>query len=78
MVPPFYSHPLRRRSQCAATSYLDFVHVIDGEGRLLKETSIIDALLESPYAPILRYMDTCDPTHLNSVHKVGENAEGGT
>ena len=75
-APPFYSHPLRRRSQCAATSYLDFVHVIDGEGRLLKETSIIDALLESPYAPILRYMDTCDPTHLNSVHKVGENAEG--
>lgn len=75
--PTFNSHPLRRASKCAETSYLDFVHVIDGEGQLLKETSVIDALLESPYASILRYVNSCDPTHLNSIHKVGENAGGG-
>lgn len=61
----------------SATSYLDFVHVIDGAGRLLKEISIIDALIESPYAPILRYADPYDPTHLNSVHELGRDAGGG-
>ena len=59
-------------------SYLDFIHIIDGEGQLLKEISILDALLESPYAPILRYADSCDPTHLNSVHELGGTAGGGS
>lgn len=61
--------------QCV-NPYLDVVHVIDGAGVLLKEISIINALLESPYAPILRYTDPCDPTHLNSVHKLGGDVEG--
>ena len=58
-------------------SYLDFIHIIDGEGQLLKEISILDALLESPYAPILIYTDSCDPTHLNSVYELGGTAGGG-
>ena len=62
--------------QCE-NSFLDFVHVIDGEGQLLKEISIIDALRESPYAPILRYTDPCDPAHLNSVHEMNGSAGGG-
>lgn len=62
-------------SQCAS-SFLDFVHIIDGEGQLLEEISIIDALLESPYAPILRYTDPCDPIHLNSVHELSGTARG--
>lgn len=75
----YHSLALRRaglaRSQCES-SFLDFVHVIDGEGQLLKEISLIDALLESPYAPILRYTDPCDPTHLNSVHELNKTAGG--
>ena len=74
-----YSLALRRGppiSQCE-NSFLDFVRVIDGEGRLLKEISIIDALRESPYAPILGATDPCDPTHLNSVHELNISAGGG-
>lgn len=62
--------------QCK-NSFLDLVHVIDGEGQLLKEISIIDALNESPYAPILRQTRPCDPTHLNSVHELNQSAGGG-
>ena len=60
-----------------AEPYLDFVHIVDGEGRLLKEISIIDALLESPYAPILEQADHCDPTHINSVHELNGTVGGG-
>lgn len=62
-------------SSCS-NPYYDFVHFIDGEGRLLKEISIMDTLLESPYAPIL-HTDPCDPTHLNFVHELREDAAGG-
>ena len=72
----FHSDPLERKVQ-SVTSYLDFVHVVDGAGRLVKEISIIDALIESPYAPILQYADPYDPTHLNSVHELGRDARGG-
>lgn len=63
------------RLQCV-NPYLDVVHVIDGAGVLLKEIPIINALLESPYASILRYTDPCDPIHLNSVDELGRDVEG--
>ena len=56
--------------------YNDFVHIIDGKGRLLKAISVLDALLESPYAPSLYYTNPSDPTHLNFVHKLREDAGG--
>lgn len=56
--------------------YLDFVHVIDGAGSLLKKIPILDALIESPYAAVLKYTDPCDPTHLNFVHEVEEDTDG--
>ena len=56
--------------------YNDFVHIIDGKGRLLKAISVLDVLLESPYAPSLYYTDPSDPTHLNFVHKLREDASG--
>ena len=56
--------------------YNDFVHIIDGKGRLLKAISVLDELLESPYAPSLYYTDPSDPTHLNFVHKLREDAGG--
>ena len=56
---------------------LDFVHVVDGEGRLLEEISVSDALAESPYGRVLlHYNQTCDPTHLNYVHQVREDVGG--
>ena len=57
--------------------YRDFVHIIDGKGRLLKEISILDALLESPYARMLySKSNSCDLTHLNFVHQLREDAGG--
>ena len=56
---------------------LDFVHVVDGEGRLLEEISVFDALVESPYGRLLLHRShPCDPTHLNYVHQVREDAGG--
>ena len=55
---------------------LDFVRVLDGDGRLLEEISILDAIIQSPYAGILANTKACDPTHLNFVHRLGENALG--
>ena len=59
--------------------YRDFVHILDGKGRLLKAISILDALLESPYAFAvynINITDSCDPTHLNSIHQLREDAGG--
>ena len=55
----------------------DLVNVIDARGGVrLKEISVFDALLESPYASLLLRAVPCNPTHVNSVHLLGENATG--
>ena len=55
----------------------DVVNVIDpGSGGLLKEVSVFDAVLESPYAPLLLHVVPCNPTHVNSVHPLGKDAAG--
>ena len=57
----------------------DMVNVINGRGDLLKEVSILDAIVQSRYAGSLAdRRDPCDPTHLNFVSLVGENAGGAT
>ena len=59
--------------------YRDFVHLIDGKGRLLKAISVLDAILESPYAFAVYNINIehfCDPTHLNFVHQLREDAGG--
>ena len=54
----------------------DLVNVIDPAGRLLRETSVFDAILQSPYASLLLDVRPCDPTHVNSVHLLGADAAG--
>ena len=54
--------------------YHDLVNVIDS-GRV-EEISVFDAIIESSYTSILHYTDSCDPTHVNSVHLLGEDAAG--
>ena len=56
--------------------YTDFVHVIDGNGQLLNAISVLDAILESPFVPSLRFAHIRDPTHLNFVHQLREDAGG--
>ena len=57
--------------------YLDTVTVIDGQGRLLERVNLADALLKSPFAPLLQYTsDPCDPLHVNHVVRLGPDAGG--
>ena len=60
----------------AGKFYRDFVHILDGKGRLLKAISILDAILESPYAGALYNANSCDLTHLNFIHQLREDAGG--
>ncbi len=68
----------RRRFVMSCPQWLhDVVNVIDlGTGRLLKEISVVDAVIDSPYAPLLIYANPCNPTHVNSVQPLGEDAAG--
>ena len=55
----------------------DVVNVIEPQGGgLLEEISVFDAVFESSYASLLLYVDPCDPTHVNSVQPLGEDAAG--
>ena len=64
--------------------YLDEVRMIDGDGQLLKRLNLIDALRDSPFAHIMlstsnrihRPAKSCDPLHLNFVHRLRDDAGG--
>ena len=66
---------IRIRMSCPQWNH-DLVNVIGPEGRLLREISVFDAILESPYASLLLHANPCDPTHVNSVHRLGADAAG--
>ena len=54
----------------------DLVNVIGPGGKRLEGISVFDAIRHSTYAPLLRFQNPCNPTHLNSVHLLGEDARG--
>lgn len=54
----------------------DVVNVVDGDGRLIEQVSLLGAFLESPWAPQLRSADPCDPVHASSVSLVGDDVAG--
>lgn len=63
-----------RELSCDSVTYVDYVNVLDGEGRVVEEISVLAALMESSYAPLLLgSWDPCDPTHLNFVHEIGKD-----
>ena len=66
--------PARRFTLQCERPIRDLVREIDGSGRVLREIPVLDALLESRYASILRSAPPCDPIHLNSIHELGEDA----
>ena len=79
------AHPYRqatgtdsRRSVKSCPGWLhDVVSVIEPQrGGLLEKISVFDAILQSSYTPLLSYAPPCDPTHVNSVHSLGEDAAG--
>ena len=55
----------------------DYLRFIDGDGNLMHETSILDAVTESRYAETVRQLrHRCDPTHLNFVRVLGDGIPG--
>ena len=61
------------------TPWSDAVRVLDGDGRLLEEIALLDAIAASPWAPVLSLTsDPCNPLHLNYVHEIedGDAASG--
>ncbi len=54
----------------------DVVNVLDGDGRLIEQVSLLGVLLESPWAPELQRADPCSPVHASSVSLVGEDVSG--
>ena len=68
------------RIDCGSdTPYWDTVNVIDGNGRLVESVDLMDALLDSPFAPVLQYTlpgRGCDPIHLNFIHRIGDDTGG--
>lgn len=54
----------------------DQVNILNGNGELLEQFSILDAIAQSRHADRLVDVDGCDPTHLNFVHVLGENFAG--
>ena len=71
------ANPFSRRHRtliCYGRLLDDSLRFIDGDGNLLEEVSILDAIAESLYAEQLRLSrEYCDPTHLNFVHVLGDD-----
>ncbi len=55
---------------------LDVVKILDADGTLVDQVSVMDALLDSPWASLLAWADPCDPTHMNAVSPVGDDVSG--
>lgn len=70
---------LERMERCfnGQGPYFDVVNVLDGEGRVLREMPVLEAILDSPYASsLLHTTNVCDPVHLNFAHQLGPDAGG--
>ena len=65
------------QSKCGV-HFIDYLHVIRGDGVLLREFDIAAALRDSPSAPVLAYSrNPCDPLHLNSVAVLRQDGPNG-
>ena len=67
---------------CPEDMQLAVISVLDGDGRLAREISVVDAILDSPWAAhvintvaVLQF-DRCNPLHVNSVALVGNSVWG--
>lgn len=57
--------------------YHDSIRFLDGDGNVVREISVLEAILESPHAAVLQQTtDGCDPTHLNFIDVVRDDLPG--
>ena len=72
---PFATFPTTWR--CNGYMEEDQLSFIDGDGNLLEQVSILDAITESLYAEYLRRQKShCGPLHSNFVHVLGDDFPG--
>lgn len=58
--------------------YRDSIRFLDGSGNVVREISVIDAVLKSPYATMLQETtNNCDPLHLNFIDVVRDDLPAG-
>lgn len=57
-------------------TYVDVVNVLDADGALVEQVSLVAAFAQSPWASVLLTADPCDPFHLNSVSLVRDDVSG--
>lgn len=61
----------RINTHCQTRTLLTAVNVVSEDGKLLARTSIIDALLDSPWrGGLYRTINRCDPLHMNSIDRI--------
>ena len=60
----------------AGPTVVDVVKVLDAEGALVKQISLVAAFAQSRWASVLLTTDPCDPFHLNSVSLVRGDVSG--
>ncbi len=71
---PSMGHVNKFTMKCTEKYYRDNIRIIDGEGKMLEEIPVFDALLESPYAlTLLNVRNPCNPIHLNFAHVLQED-----
>ena len=74
---PFHLRGYMIRQSDCRRPYRDTVHIIDGDGRLLKHIDLLDVLLASPFVSALQHTtDSCDLLHLNFVSVLGDDVGG--
>ena len=74
---PFHLRGYMIRQSDCRRPYRDTVHIIDGDGRLLKRIDLLDILLASPFISALQHTtDSCDLLHLNFVSVLGDDVGG--
>ena len=70
------------RLDCSGSKvYRDLIRFLGGDGNVIRELPLLDAVLESPYAAVLQHTTNgCDPIHLNFIdvvrHDLPEGIEG--
>ncbi|MEM9736166.1 MAG: arylsulfotransferase family protein, partial [Pseudomonadota bacterium] len=67
------------RARCKSNRpMIDTLRVIDGDGAILREIDLYEALLDANFEGLLATThNPCDPLHLNFVHPIGADATAG-
>ncbi|MGF1477836.1 MAG: arylsulfotransferase family protein [Geminicoccaceae bacterium] len=58
--------------ECNGRIYMEAVNIVDGDGEMVQQVPVMEALIASPFAAVLmQTTNPCDPLHINFVREVG-------